>query len=278
MTPRIRGPGPSRCLPGLAGIRGARPRGAGTRRFSAAAPTSLRGPERSPPPAPRSGTRARPERESRDRRGTSPPEHRGPLPAPSAPLATHPLLADSARGRPGKGRGREGGARTSERPARPAEPQAGGEQDEAAGPEPPHPAAAASRPARTPGGRRATCTGPTPPVVWTLSLARGAAPNRFGGWTGAGRAISSLQLLRPISARPHSDPRRRPGLFPALTLKSIRAAAGGPAPRQSPEGMEYVAPVLPGEICDGVKCTNKWRLEKLVGGRIHGEGNILTGL
>lgn len=129
------------------------------------------------------------------------------LPAPYLLLATHPLLAGSARGPPGKGRGGEVRTRTSERPARPAEPQAGGEQDEAAGREPPHPAAAAPHPALTPGGRRATCAGPAPPAALTCSLARGAAPNQLGGWTRAGRALCNLQLLRPIGAPLHSDPR-----------------------------------------------------------------------
>lgn len=120
------------------------------------------------------------------------------LPAPYLLLATRLLLAGSARGRPGKGRGGEVRTRTSERPARPAEPQASGEQHKAASPEPPHPAAAAPRPALAPGGRRATCTGPSPPAALTSSLARGRRPQPARGLDRGGESP-----LQPAAVAPH---------------------------------------------------------------------------
>lgn len=120
------------------------------------------------------------------------------LPAPHLLLATHPLLAGSARGQPGKGRGGEVRTRTSERPARPAEPQAGGEQDKAASPELPHPAAAATHPALAPGGRRATCTGPSPPAALTRSLGRGRRPQPARGLDRGGESP-----LQPAAVAPH---------------------------------------------------------------------------
>lgn len=152
----------------MAGIGGARPHGAGSWKFSATAPKPLCRTEESPPQA----AQLRKERPAQELKSESRQHWPGrsvsgapgaqgvSLPAPYLLLATHPLLAGSARGQPGKGRGGEVRTRTSERPARPAEPQAGGEQDKAASPEPPHPAAAAPRPALAPGGCRATCTGP----------------------------------------------------------------------------------------------------------------------
>lgn len=257
---RRSGTGPSPGAPRMAGIGGARPHGAGSWKFSATAPKPLCRTEESPPRPPSSGKPARPESSSRNRAALARPQRfcgsgsTGGLPARALPSARHPPSPSGLRARPaGEGTGREVRTRTSERPARPAEPQAGSEQDKAASPEPPHPAAAAPRPALAPGGRRATCTGPSPPAALTGSLARGRRPQPARG-AGPGRG-EPFATCSCCTSSAFVFPLRSAAFRPMV--KSDGAGARVPAPRQEPEDTAYVALALRGKICRGVKCASR---------------------